>query len=164
MPMFKRGLNIMNLPIISSFVQTSVDAAMADYVAPKSLTLDLKNMIMDDDTKKDTSAQGVIVIRIKSATGFKESDTGLFMLKKASVDPYVSISWTKFGKSVWATRVIVSEMDPVWDETGFIIVGPKELNAQERLSRTSVTLPLSAPNSNLYFDRGAAMGLRPDRS
>jgi len=141
-PVFKHGLNIMNLPIISRFVQTSVDAAIADYVAPKSLTLDLKHMIMAEDFKKDTSAHGVVVVRIKRAAGFTGSDTGLFGMKKGSVDPYVSISWTKFGKSVFATRVIVSEMEPIWDETGFIIIGPKELNAQERLSETSLTLPL----------------------
>lgn len=142
MPVFKHGLNIMNLPIISSFVQTSVDAAMADYVAPKSLTLDPKDKIMAEDVKKDTSAHGVVVIRIKRAAGFKGSDTGLFRMRKGSADPYVSVSWTKFGKSVWATRVIVSEMEPIWDETDFIIIGPKELNAQERLSESSLTLPL----------------------
>ncbi|KAJ5267895.1 hypothetical protein N7478_010703 [Penicillium angulare] len=133
MPVFKHGLNIMNLPIISSFVQNSVDAAMANYVAPKSLTLDLKDMVMAEDFKKDTSAHGIVVVRIKRATGFKGSNTGLFGMKKRSIDPYVSVSWTKFGKSVWATRVIVSEMEPIWEETGFIIIGPKELNAQERL-------------------------------
>ena len=142
MPVFKHGLNIMNLPIISSFVQTSLDAAMADYVAPKSLTLDVKDMIMAKDFKEDTSAHGVVVIRIKRATGFKGSGTGLFRMRKGSADPYISVSWTKFGKSVWATRVIVSEMEPIWEETGFIIVSPKELNAQERLSETSLTLPL----------------------
>lgn len=142
MPMFKHGLNIMNLPIISSFVQTSVDAAMADYVAPKSLTLDLKDMIMAEDFKKDTTAHGVVVVRIKQATGLKGSDTGSFRLKKGSIDPYVSVSWTKFGKTVWTTRVIVSVTEPSWDETGFILIGPREFNAQERLSATSITLSL----------------------
>lgn len=142
MPMFRHGLNIMNLPVISSFVQHSVDAAMADYVAPKSLSLDLKEIFMTDDFKKDTNAHGVIVVRIKRAVGFKESDTGHLGLKRGSADPYVSVGWTKFGKFVWSTRVIVSEMEPAWDETGFIVVGREELNAQERLSETSVTLPL----------------------
>lgn len=142
MPMFKHGLNIMNLPIISSFVQASVDAAMADYVAPKSLTLDLKEILMADDFKKDTHAHGVVVVRIKRAIGFKESDTGLWGLKRGSADPYVSVGWTKFGKVVWSTRVIASEMEPVWDETGFIVVGREELNAQERISETSIALSL----------------------
>lgn len=90
--MFQHGLNIMNMPIISSFVQTSVDAAMADYVAPKSLTLDLKDIIMADGFKKDTNAHGVVVVRIKRAIiGFKPSDTGLFGLKKGSADSYVFV-------------------------------------------------------------------------
>lgn len=142
MPMFQHGLNMMNLPIISSFVQTSVDAAMADYVAPKSLTLDLKDILMADDFKKDTNAHGVIVVRIKRAIGFKTSDTGPFWLKKGSADPYVSVGWTKFGKFVWSTRVITSETEPVWDETGFIVVGREELNAQERLSEMSILFQL----------------------
>ncbi|KAJ5605331.1 hypothetical protein N7510_010485 [Penicillium lagena] len=151
MPVFKHGLNIMNLPIISSFIQTSVDTAIADYVAPKSLTLDLKDIIMAEDFKKDTSAHGVVVVRIKRATGFKGSATGLFRLKKGSVDPYVSLSWTKFGKSAWATRVIVSEMEPIWDETGFIIIGPKELNAQERLRVQLWDANQTAANNDLGF-------------
>ena len=55
----------MDLPLISRFVQSSVDAAMAEYVAPKSLTLDPKNMLAGDDFKKDTAARGVFVVRIK---------------------------------------------------------------------------------------------------
>jgi Ca2+-dependent lipid-binding protein len=112
---------------------------MAKYVAPKSLTLDIKDMFKADDFTKDTSAHGVVVVQIKRAIGFKKGDTDFLNLKKASADPYVSVSWAKFGKSVWSTRVIVSEMEPIWDETGFIIVGPKELNAKERLSETSTT-------------------------
>lgn len=123
----------MNLPIISSFVQNSVDAALAEYVAPKSLTLDLKDMLVGDDFKKDTSSRGVIMVRIKSAKGFKESDASLTILGRGSSDPYVAVGWAKFGKPVWSTRVIVNEMEPVWEETAFLLVGPDELNARERL-------------------------------
>lgn len=69
--------NLMDLPLISRFVQSSVDAAMAEYVAPKSLTLDLKDMLMGDDFKKDTASRGVLVVNIKRAFDFKEGDTGL---------------------------------------------------------------------------------------
>ena len=44
----------MDVPLISKFVQSSMDAALAEYVAPKSLTLNLKDMMMGDDFKKDT--------------------------------------------------------------------------------------------------------------
>lgn len=133
MPLTKKGLNIMDLPIISSFVQSSIDAALAEYVAPKSLTLDLKDMLIGDDFKKDSSARGVIMVTIKKARGFKEGDGGVGVLKKGSSDPYIAVGWAKFGKPVWSTRVILGDMEPVWEETAFILVGPEELNAEERL-------------------------------
>lgn len=132
-PLTKKGLNIMDLPLISSFVQSSIDAALAEYVAPKSLTLDLKDMLVGDDFKKDTHARGVVVVRIKRGRDFKAGDPGLGILKKASSDAYVAIGWAKFGKPVWSTRVIVHDMEPVWEETAFMLVAAEELNAEERL-------------------------------
>ena len=103
----------MDLPLISSFVQSSIDAALAEYVAPKSLTLDLKDMLVGDDFKKDTTTRGVLMVRIKRGRDFKASDPGLGSLKKASSDAYVAVGWAKFGKPVWSTRVILSDMEPV---------------------------------------------------
>lgn len=48
-------------------------------------------------------------------------------------DAYVAVGWSKFGKPVWSTRIIKDDMEPVWNETAFILVGPEELNAAERL-------------------------------
>ena len=132
-PLTKKGLNIMDLPIISSFVQSSIDAALAEYVAPKSLTLDLKDMLVGDDFKKDTAARGVVMVTIKRAREFKEGDGNIGGLKKGSSDPYVAVGWAKFGNPVWSTRVIIDDMEPVWEETTFILVGPEELNAEESL-------------------------------
>ena len=132
-PLVKKGLNIMDVPVISNFVQSAVDAAMAEYVAPKSLTLDLKEMLVGDDFKKDTAARGVLVVRIKNAFDFKEGDTSLGPLKDGSADAYVTAGWAKFGKPVWSTRVIESDMEPSWEETGYILVTPEELNVRERL-------------------------------
>ena len=133
LPLTKHGLNIMDLPLISSFVQSSIDAALAEYVAPKSLTLDLKDMLVGDDFKKNTTHRGAIVVTINRATGFKEGDGNLGSFKKGSADPYVTVGWAKFGKPVWATRVILNDMNPIWNETAFVLVGPEELNARERL-------------------------------
>ncbi len=132
-PLTKKGLNIMDLPIISGFVQSSIDAALAEYVAPKSLTLDLKDMLVGDDFKKDTTTRGILMIRIRKGRDFKEGDSSLGGLRKGSSDAYVAVGWAKFGKPMWSTRVIVSDMQPVWEETTFLLVGPDELNAQERL-------------------------------
>lgn len=132
-PLTKRGLNLMDLPLISSFVQSSIDAALAEYVAPKSLTLDLKDMLVGDDFKKDTTTRGVLMVKIKRGRNFKPGDPGLGILKKASSDAYVAVGWAKFGKPVWSTRVILGDMEPVWDETAFILVGAEEVNAEERI-------------------------------
>ncbi|KAF2831902.1 hypothetical protein CC86DRAFT_339940 [Ophiobolus disseminans] len=132
-PLIKKGPNLMDVPLISSFVQSSMDAALAEYVAPKSLTLDLKDMMMGDDFKKDTIAQGTLIVRIKHAWDFKEGDSGLGPLKKGSADPYVSVGWAKFGKPLWSTRVLQKNMEPSWDEICFVNVSPQELNVDERL-------------------------------
>ncbi|KAF2652264.1 hypothetical protein K491DRAFT_706548 [Lophiostoma macrostomum CBS 122681] len=132
-PLLKQMPNLMDLPLISRFVQSSVDAAMAEYVAPKSLTLDLKDMMMGDDFKKDTNARGVLVVNIHSAFDFKEGDGSMIPGKDGSADPYVSVGWAKFGKPIWSTRVLQNNMEPVWNETTFILVSPEELNVDEKL-------------------------------
>jgi len=66
--------NIMNLPFISGFVSSAIDTAAAEYVAPKSLTLDLQRLISGDDIKKDTDAIGVLVIHIHKAKDVKRMD------------------------------------------------------------------------------------------
>ena len=81
-PLTKHFLNVMDLPFISGFVQSSIDAALAEYVAPRSLTLNIKELLMGDDFKKDTNARGVVIARIKRAYGFKEADPGFGPLKK----------------------------------------------------------------------------------
>lgn len=131
-PLSKHSLNLMNVPLISSFVQSSIDAALAEYVAPKSLTLDLKDMLMGDDFKKDTISRGVVMVHIKRARGFKEGDSGIGPLKGSS-DSYVSVSWGKFGKPVACTRIIKEEQEPDWDEWATVLVTPDEINAEETL-------------------------------
>lgn len=132
-PLTKHGLNIMDVPFISNFVQSSIDAAMSEYVAPKSLMLNLKDMLAGEDYKKDTNAKGVLMINIKRGYDFKMADTGIPLIKDGSSDPYVSVGWAKFGKVLWSTRIMISDMEPCWDETCFVLVTPEELNVEERL-------------------------------
>ena len=132
-PLTKRGLNIMDVPFISNFVQSSIDAAMSQYVAPRSLMLNLKDMLAGEDYKKDTNAKGVLMVNIKRGYDFKMADTGIPLIKDGSSDPYVSVGWAKFGKVLWSTRILISDMEPCWDETCFVLVTPEELNVEERL-------------------------------
>ncbi|KHN96842.1 meiotically up-regulated protein [Metarhizium album ARSEF 1941] len=132
-PLSRRGLNIMDIPLISNFVQSAIDAAVAQYVAPKSLTLDLKDILAGDDFKKDTVASGILMIHIKRGYDFKMGDSAIPLVREASSDPYVSVGWAKFGKVLWSTRILKCEMEPCWDETCFALVTPEEVNIDERL-------------------------------
>ena len=131
-PLSKHSPNIMDVPFISNFVQSSVDAALAEYVAPKSLALDLKEMLMGDDSKKDTVSTGVILIYIKYARKFKQGDGDIGPLQGGS-DTYVTVGWGKFGKPAASTRIIVDSLTPTWDEWASILVTQEELDAEETL-------------------------------
>lgn len=118
--------------MISSFVQSAIDAALAEYVAPKSLTLNLKDMLVGEDFKKDTSSHGAVLVFIKRARGFKQGDGGVGKMQGSS-DAYVTVSWGKFGKTVASTRIIPESQEPDWHEYATILVSAEELNAEERL-------------------------------
>ena len=51
-PMTERGINVLNLPLISGFVNNSIAAAANEYVAPKSMSLEVGKMLVGDDIKK----------------------------------------------------------------------------------------------------------------
>lgn len=131
-PLVKTGLNIMDLPLISNFVQSAVDAGLSQYVAPRSLTLDIKDLISGDDFKKDVIARGILRIKIKRAYDFKKGDTKIPLVSEGLSDAYVSVGFAKFGKPLWSTRVIVDEMHPYWEEVVHVPIGPEELDADER--------------------------------
>jgi len=105
----KNFLNIMDLPVANMYLQKSIDEAVGMYVAPRSLTLDLKTLLTGRE-KMDTESVGVIVIRVISAIGFKDGDGGKKWRseKKKRGDPYVIVGWgKKYGKGMWTTRWVL---------------------------------------------------------
>ncbi|KAI0451734.1 hypothetical protein F5B21DRAFT_365259 [Xylaria acuta] len=132
MPLSKHSFSLTDVPLISSFVNSAIDAALAEYVAPKSLTLNLKDMLVGEDFKKDTTSIGVVWIFIKRASGFKQGDAGIGPAQGSS-DAYVTVSWGKFGKPVASTRIALDQNEPSWHEYASILVTPEEVNAGEKL-------------------------------
>ncbi|PHH73567.1 hypothetical protein CDD80_3731 [Ophiocordyceps camponoti-rufipedis] len=131
-PMIEKGVNILNLPLISNFVNWAIRTAAAMYVAPKSLTLDMSKMLSGDDIKKETQALGVIFIRIHKATGLSKQDhTGS---RGGGSDPYITVSWSKFSKPQFCTRVIQDDLNPVFEETCGLLVTSDLIKADEQLS------------------------------
>lgn len=131
-PMIEKGVNILNLPLISNFVNWAISAAASMYVAPKSMTLDLSKMLQGDDIKKETDALGVIFIRIHKAVGLSKQDQR--GSKGGGSDPYITISWSKFSKPQFCTRVIQDDLNPVFEETCGLLVTTDLIKADEQLS------------------------------
>ncbi|QRV80408.1 C2 domain-containing protein [Ceratobasidium sp. AG-Ba] len=127
-PLHQHFTNIMNLPLISTFVSNSLNTAVAEYVAPKSLKLDVQRLISGDDVKRDTDAIGIIVVTIHRAMGLKGAD-----LDGGSVDPYVTLAFARLGRPLFSTRII-SGRDPIWEESTVILVGPDATGVREKLS------------------------------
>ncbi|KAG0640302.1 hypothetical protein HOY80DRAFT_959482 [Tuber brumale] len=127
-PLNQRFLNVMNLPIISDFVNSSIRAAARSYVAPSNYTFDVSKVLTGDDIKKDTNAIGVLVVHIHSAEAVKAADLN------GKSDCYVTLSYLKFAKPLWSTRIIFGDLSPVWDETAVLLVNADEVKASEMLS------------------------------
>ncbi|KAL1939462.1 hypothetical protein VTO73DRAFT_10018 [Trametes versicolor] len=127
-PLSKTLPNVMNLPFISGFISSALDTAAAEYVAPKSLTLDLQALISGDDIKKDTEAIGILVVHIHRATGIKKMDT------TGSSDPYVTLTYSRLEKPLYSTRIIKDDCNPVYEETAVLLVDVNTVKLREKLS------------------------------
>ncbi|KAF7318004.1 Meiotically up-regulated 190 protein [Mycena kentingensis (nom. inval.)] len=131
-PMNKH-LNVMDIPVLSGWLQSAIDTAVAGYVAPHSMNLDLKTMLSGREAM-DTDTMGVVVIIVKAATGFRNGDGGkIWDRGDRHGDPYVSAGWGKWGKALWSTRIIENEGNPFYHEVAYLLIGPSELNAKEKL-------------------------------
>ncbi|TVY43714.1 Meiotically up-regulated protein [Lachnellula subtilissima] len=131
-PMLETGINILNLPLISNFVNYAIGAAANEYVAPKSMTLDMGKLLQGDDIQKDVEALGVLWIRIHKATGLSKQDRR--GSEGGGSDPYITVSFSKYGKPMYCTRVIQDDLNPIWEETCALLVTPDLIKADEQLS------------------------------
>ncbi|KAJ7252697.1 hypothetical protein B0H12DRAFT_1117399 [Mycena haematopus] len=129
-PLAKSFLNVMDIPGLSGWLQSSIDSAVSAYVAPRSLNMDLKTMLSGRD-QMDTETIGIVFVIVKSAVGCTDGDGGKFWESKAEKrgDPYATIGWGKWGKAIWSSE----RRSPVWEEIAVLLVGPSEMNAKEKL-------------------------------
>ncbi|KAF8448256.1 hypothetical protein BDZ91DRAFT_853581 [Kalaharituber pfeilii] len=127
-PLSQRFLNVMSLPVISDFVYSAIKTTAREFCAPKSYTMDLSKMLVGDDIKKETNAIGVLVVHIDRAEGVRAADklTG-------KSDCYATLSYAKFAKTLWSSRIIFCDLNPVWDETAILLLSEDEIKAGEQL-------------------------------
>jgi hypothetical protein len=127
-PLTSRGINVLDLPLISGFINSSIAAALEIYVAPKSLIMDMSKIIQGDAVKKETDAMGLIYIKIKRAEGISAQD------RSGKSDPFITLAFSEFGKPVYCTRIIEQDLNPRWNEQTCLLVYQDQLTAGEKLS------------------------------
>ncbi|KAN0059936.1 hypothetical protein ACQY0O_007909 [Thecaphora frezii] len=160
-PMSKALPNVLDLPLISGFVQSSIAAAANMYVAPKSMTLNV-GQILSGEVKKDVDAVGVLVVEIEYAEDLSSQDANGFS------DPYVALAYSKFGRTLYASRIVFEDLNPVWKETAFLLVTKDDLKveslsvqlwdsdartADDIVGRVNVPLNQLAAQANQMHDR-----------
>ncbi|KAF2100055.1 hypothetical protein NA57DRAFT_75559 [Rhizodiscina lignyota] len=131
-PMLEKGVNILNLPLISNFVNYAIGAAASMYVAPKSMSIDMRAILQGDDITKDVHALGIMWIRIHRAVGLSKQDKR--GSKHGGSDPYITLTFSKYGKPMYCTRVITDDLNPIWEECCALLVTPELIKADENLS------------------------------
>jgi len=90
-PLHKKMLpNIMDIPFLSDFISKSINLAVQEYVAPKSMIFDLQTLLSNDGIKRGTSfntrktlklnstidsaSVGVIIVHIHRCKDLKSTD------------------------------------------------------------------------------------------
>ena len=126
-PMSRHLPNVLDLPFVSSFVKMGIAAGTAELAVPKSMTINMQEML-SGATVGDTRAIGVFLITIHHCEGLSAQD------KNGLSDPYVVLAYAKFGKPLYSSRIILGDLNPVYEETCAILVSMDEVKSQEDLS------------------------------
>lgn len=126
-PMTRALPNVLDLPLISTFVQMAIGAAANMFVAPKSMTLNLEEMLIGA-VANDTQAVGVLWIVIGQGEGLSAQDAN------GKSDPYVNIAFAKFGRPLFSSRIIFEDLNPNWNEGVPILVSRDDVRGNEELS------------------------------
>jgi Ca2+-dependent lipid-binding protein len=120
------ALDILNLPIIDSVLLSQINKAAADFVQPKSMSLDMTVYVGGSDTKEDTDAIGVLCVKIHRARKLARQDT-----RGPGADPYLTIAFSKYEKPMYATRIIKGDRNPVWEESAIILIRAEHVKRNE---------------------------------
>lgn len=128
--------------MIQKFVEMGIAAGCAQFVAPKSMTINLAQILAGANVPKDTKALGVLIITVHHAVGLAPQDRNYNPLaltssskreNMRSADPYIVLAYSKFGKPLYTTRIIEGDLNPVWEETAVLLVTEDEVKGEEDL-------------------------------
>ncbi|KAI9029659.1 hypothetical protein CLU79DRAFT_843161 [Phycomyces nitens] len=133
MPLTKH-FNIMHLPMVKALVNQGISLGFAEFVDPKSITLDIQELMGADAT--DVRAIGVVKVEIREA-----SRLGSQTIQDME-DSYATLSLSNQPKkTLSSTRVLTNDKDPRWNETLYVLVNEGK--------SISATLKITSPDDIL---------------
>lgn len=122
------AMDLLNLPLIDSTLVSQINGAAAQFVQPKSMSLDMTVYVGGSDQKEDTDAIGVLFVKIHRARSLAKQDS-----RGAGADPYLTIAFSKYEKPMYATRIIKGDRNPVWEETAIIMIRAEHVKRNENV-------------------------------
>ncbi|KAI9494174.1 hypothetical protein BDB00DRAFT_819957 [Zychaea mexicana] len=122
MPISKH-VNLMHLPMFKMLVNEGIRIGLADMVDPKSMTVDIQQLM--GAIAQDTSALGVVRVEIRGA----EADPSVLRFQEIE-DSYATLSLSNQPqRSRSTTRVLTNDTDPCWNEVLYVLVGGDDISA-----------------------------------
>lgn len=120
--------DLLNLPVVDSVLRNQIEAAAHDFIQPKSMSLDMTIYIGGSDERIETTAVGLLVIKIHRATNLARQDN-----RGPGADPYLTIAFSKYEKPMYATRIIKGDRNPVWEESAVVMISAEHIKRQENV-------------------------------
>ncbi|CAK9786018.1 hypothetical protein CC85DRAFT_285706 [Cutaneotrichosporon oleaginosum] len=121
------SINAMDIPLLKTYVQKSIAQVAGSFVSPLHYHLDVDRLLLGKDAALQTSAVGVLYIIIHGCDDLPRTDT------MGSCDPYVAASFSKFDKPLYSTRTVVNSLDPLFEESAFLLVSGESIEVGEQL-------------------------------
>ena len=121
------SINAMDIPLLKSYVQKSIAQVAGAFVSPRHYHLDVDRLLLGKDAAVRTSSVGVLYLIIHGCTDLPRTDA------MGSCDPYVVASYSKFDKPLFSTRTIVDTLDPLYEESAFLLVPAESVEVGEKL-------------------------------
>jgi Ca2+-dependent lipid-binding protein len=90
------------------------------------MTINLQD-ILSGATVGDTRALGVFVITIHYCEELSAQDAN------GKSDPYIVLAYAKYGRPLYSTRIIMEDLNPVFEETAVLMLTLDEIKAKEDL-------------------------------
>ncbi|KAK6358057.1 hypothetical protein TWF730_007412 [Orbilia blumenaviensis] len=122
------AFNLLSLPLLDGFISSQIAANTKELCKPKSMSIDMTPILGGNDAITETEAVGLLYLKLSRAENLRRQDrTG------PGADPYITVSFSKYEKPMYATKMIIGDLNPVWEETTCILINAEHVKRQENL-------------------------------